>query len=87
MGKEQWDRLRGSDRIALPDTAVQVLGVPLVLPGMDKVRKRTKQVKEQATTVKHNLLEVTNVFIRGQQKREDMNKREKEKEENLEKTK
>ena len=42
MGKEQWDRLRGSDRIALPDTAVQVLGVPLVLPGMDKVRKRTK---------------------------------------------
>ena len=77
MGKEQWERLRGKDTITLPETAVQVRDVPLVLPGMQKIKKRTKDVRHQSLICQQNLSEVTNVFIRGQQFRDEQTKKEK----------
>lgn len=63
MGKEAWERLRGTDRIALPDTAVQVISVPKVLPDRVKVRKDVKKVISITNEVKKNLSGITNKFI------------------------
>ena len=51
--------------------------VPLVLPGMQKIKNKTKDVRHQSLICQQNLSEVTNVFIRGQQFRDEQNKKEK----------